>query len=111
MQYFYNNEGQKKIKHRISLAYLNKQNEFYELENLLTYYFNENINFNSEMLYSYEQSRFNNIITQLEVNTNSKLNWMFSHAYQNDEYGKYSFIGTRANYIATPNSHIFAWDL
>ena len=78
VQYFYNNEGQKKIKHRISLAYLNKQNEFYELENLLTYYFNENINFNSEMLYSYEQSRFNNIITQLEVNTNSKLNWMFS---------------------------------
>lgn len=70
VQYFYNNEGQKKLKHRISLDYLNKQNEFYELENLLTYYFNENINLNSEVLYSYEQSRFTNVISQIEVNTN-----------------------------------------
>ncbi|EAK8625616.1 LPS-assembly protein LptD [Campylobacter jejuni] len=107
VQYFYNNEGQKKLKHRISLDYLNKQNEFYELQNLLTYYFNENINLNSEVLYSYEQSRFTNVISQIEVNTNSKFNWMFSHAYQNDEYGKYSFIGTRANYIATPNYNLF----
>ncbi|TKX32806.1 LPS-assembly protein LptD [Campylobacter aviculae] len=106
-QYFYNTSGQKKIKHKINLEYLKEKNNFDELKNLFTYYYSENIDFNSEIIYSYIQQHFTNIINQIEFNTNSNFNWNFSHAYQNNEYGKYNFIGTRANYIATPNYNLF----
>lgn len=107
VQYFYNDNAQKKIKHRFNIDYLNGKGEFDELENLFTYYYNENINFNNELVYSYQQNRFTNILSQFSLDTNFKANWEFSHAYQNDKYGKYSFIGTRLNYIATPNYNLF----
>lgn len=107
VQYFYNNEGQKKIKHRFNIDYLNKRGNFDEISNLISYYYNNNISFNNEIIYSDIQDRFTNIISQMEIKPNSKFNWSFSHAYQNDEYGKYSFIGTRTNYLASANYHLF----
>lgn len=105
-QYFYNNQGQKKLKHRLSTSYLTKEGDFDETSNLMTYYYNENIRLNSEVVYSGVQGRFSNVLSQIETDFN-KLNWNFSHAYQNDEYGKYSFIGTHANYNLTANYNLF----
>ncbi|TKX31803.1 LPS-assembly protein LptD [Campylobacter estrildidarum] len=107
VQYFYNELGQKKLKHKFNLEYLNKKQHFDELKNLLTYYYNDYINFNNETFYSYEKQKFTNVINQIEFSTNFDFNWNFSHAYQNNEYGKYNFIGTRANYIVTPNYNLF----
>ena len=106
-QYFYNQQGQKKLKHRLSTNYLSKKGDFEELRNLLTYYYNEDIRFNSEVIYSDLQKRFSNVLSQFEIDLNPKFSWDFSHDYQNDEYGKYSFIGTRANYNLTPHYNLF----
>lgn len=107
VQYFYNENGEKKIKHRIDLTYLNHKDKFEDLKNLLTYYYNDNITLNNEITYSYLDNRFSNILTQAQIQLDPKFQMDFSHAYQNDEYGKYSFIGTRANYTITPNYNLF----
>ena len=108
VQYFYNDNAEKKLKHRINLKYLSKKGDFDELNNLLTYYFNDNINFNNEVYYAFTRDKFESVISQLNMSLNSKLNWEFSHTYQNDEHGKYSFIGTRGNFFANANYNLFA---
>ncbi|MBK1973183.1 LPS-assembly protein LptD [Campylobacter sp. TTU-622] len=107
VQYFYNQLGEKKIKHRFNINYLNRQDKFDKIENLFTYYYNDYINFNNEIKYSYLQNRFSKILNQLQTSVIPKFNWNFSHAYQNDEYGKYSFISTQANYKFNQNYYIF----
>ncbi|MCX2682519.1 LPS-assembly protein LptD [Campylobacter sp. MIT 21-1685] len=107
VQYFYNKKAQKKLKHRFNIDYLDKKGQFDKLENLLTYYFNENAYLNNELVYSYQENRFTNIISQLSLNIDFKADLEFSHAYQNDKYGKYSFIGTRTNYRASANYNLF----
>lgn len=106
-QYFYDDEGQKRLKHRLSTNYLSKEGELEEFRNLTTYYYNENVHLNNEVVYSDLQNRFTNVLSQIELRFNPKFNWIFSHAYQNDEYGKYSFIGTRASYALNVNYHFF----
>ncbi|MBZ7940588.1 MULTISPECIES: LPS-assembly protein LptD [Campylobacter] len=107
IQYFYNDLGQKKIKHKFNLEYLNKKQHFNQLKNLITYYYNDYINLSNETFYSYREQRFTNVINQIELSSNFDFNLNFSHAYQNNEYGKYNFIGTHANYIITPNYNLF----
>lgn len=108
VQYFYNENGEKKLKNRIEVSYLSRRDEFEETKNLITYYYNENISFNNEVTYSHLDTRFSNVLSQIELGLNPELNWEFSHAYQNDEYGKYSFIGTRANYYLNANYNFFS---
>ena len=108
VQYFYNENGEKKLKNRIEVSYLSRRDEFEESKNLITYYYNENISFNNEAIYSHLDTRFSNVLSQIELGLNPELNWEFSHAYQNDEYGKYSFIGTRANYYLNANYNFFS---
>ncbi|WP_348518994.1 LPS-assembly protein LptD [Campylobacter sp. CCS1377] len=107
VQYFYNAQGQKKLKHRLGLNYYNDRDRLGSVDNILTYYFNENISLNNESRYSQIQGRFDKVLSQLEFSTQN-LNWTFSHAYRNDIDGKYSFIGTRADYIYNYNYKIFS---
>lgn len=107
IQYFYNAQGEKKIKYRLDVDYLNKKNSFGDLENLISYYFNDNISLSNKIKYSQTEHRFNNIISQIDFTINDSLNWNFSHAYENDAYGKYSFISTRANYNINANYNLF----
>ncbi|KAA8604280.1 MULTISPECIES: LPS-assembly protein LptD [unclassified Campylobacter] len=106
-QYFYNDFGEKKIKHRLHVNYLTTINKFEDLTNLLTYYYNDNFRFNSEVTYSYETNHFDYVVTQFQLEFNPVYNLNFSHAYQNDEYGKYSFIGTNTNIELNKNYILF----
>ncbi len=106
-EYFYNQQGEKKLKHRFSTNYLSDEGKLDEIQNLLTYYYNDNMRLNSEVVYSDLQSRFSNVLSQFEIDFNPKFGLDFSHAYQNDEFGKYSFIGTSANYKLNANYNLF----
>ena len=107
VQYFYDESGEKRLKQRVDLSYLNPEEKVEDLKNLLSYYHNENITLSNEIIYSYLDKRFSNVLTQVQIQIKPRFNLDFSHAYQNDAYGKYSFIGTRANHLATPNYNIF----
>ncbi len=106
-QFFYNEMGEKKLKHHFDINYLSKRGYFDETTNLLTYYFNSNLRFNNEVIYSNAKDRFSNVLNQAEIDLNSKFRLDFSHAYQNDEYGKYNFIGTRASVNINKNYNTY----
>lgn len=107
VQYFYNNLGEKKIKHRFNTIYNDKLNKFQSSENSITYYYNDIINFNNDVKYSYMQNRFSKIITQANVEL-EKMNFLFTHAYENnDDIGKNSFISTKVNYNINRNYNLF----
>lgn len=119
VQFFYNTNGEKKLKHRLNVNYNTVTMEFNQLQNLTQYFFSQNISLGNETTYSNEQRRFTKSLSQLEISSN-KFNLTFSHAYKYDdsEYiiqeiptQKHNFIGTRADYTHNINYKFFsgAW--
>ncbi len=110
VQYFYNQKGEKKIKHRLNISYNSETFSPLAFNNMLAYFFNENISISNEVEYSYEQDRFTKSLTYLDLNLKD-LRFAFSHAYKYDTqqinttniFPKYSFIGARADYNINSN--------
>lgn len=111
VQYFYNQDGEKKLKHRVNVNYDAKEFYFLGLENLAQYFFNDNISIRNEVSYSKNQKRFTKSLSSLEINT-QKFNFNLSHAYKYDStealnqdklFQKHNFIGANADYTYNIN--------
>ncbi|TQR43060.1 LPS-assembly protein LptD [Campylobacter sp. MIT 12-8780] len=111
-QYFYNKEAEKKLKHRLNFNYDTKTQKFTDFQNLMQYFFAENFSVSNEAEYSYSQTRFTKVISQIDMNL-QKFNFNFTHAYKNDASEnltstKHSFIGARVDYSPNINYKLFS---
>ncbi|TQR31948.1 LPS-assembly protein LptD [Campylobacter sp. MIT 99-7217] len=119
VQYFYNNKGEKKFKHRLNVNYDIDITSWDKLNNLVEYYLSQNITLSNEAEYSYIQRRFVKVLSGIDIDFN-RFNLNFSHAYKYDsdlsvrqngvisQAPKYSFIGTQANYSYNANFNFFS---
>lgn len=132
VQYFYNDEGEKKLKHRLNLNYDTKKLDFLGFENLAQYFFNDTFSIRNELSYSKEQERISKSLSSLELYAKS-FNLNLSHAYKYDLteainqekiIQKHNFIGFSADYtyninykfvsgvwFDTQRAHLNAWEI
>lgn len=118
-QYFYNDAGKKRFKHRFNINYDIDNTSWDKLNNLVAYYFSDTVSLSNEAEYSYKQRRFIKVLNELNVRLDS-LDLSFSHAYKHDEEisafqdnrlvqgPKYNFIGSRLNYAYNANYNFFS---
>lgn len=132
VQYFYNTQGKKKLKHRLNFNYDVKTFTFLGFENLTQYFFNDYFTMRNEVSYLQNQKRVTKSISSLEVNAR-QFNFNLLHAYKYDlieainqekAMQKYNFIGANANYtyninykfvsgvwFDTQRAHLNAWEV
>lgn len=107
VQYFYNDKGQKKFKHRLNLNYDTKNNRFNYTNNLVEYYFSHNISMSNELQYSQIFHRLEKSLTGLNLQ-NRYLSLDILHAYtHNTDNGKRNFISTSLSYSPVVNYTLF----
>ena len=132
VQYFYDEKGEKKIKHRLNVSYNSETLSPLAFDNLVQYFFNDDISISNELEYSYEQDRFIKSLSYLDLKLKD-FRFNFSHAYKydaqyinsvNNIVPKYSFIAARADYnlnsnyklisgilFDTQRAHINSWEI
>lgn len=114
VQYFYNENGDKKLKHRFNIYYDIDRSKMQSFVNMAEYFFNDDISLSNEAMYSYTQKRFTKSISTVNASV-QKFDFDFIHAYRfdEDELGakKRNFISTKANYELNTNYKLFsgAW--
>ena len=116
VQYFYNAQGEKKLKQRINIGYDIDTFEFSQLKHLVQYFFNGSASLSNESTFSRTQDRWTKSISSLEV-AMRKFNLNLSHAYKYDiiedenfawQMQKNSFIGVSADYTHNINYKFIA---
>lgn len=114
LQYFYNEAGDKKLKHRLNLSYNTDTFSLDNVNNLIQYYFDDDISISNEAQYSHELGRFTKSLTYVDIYANY-FSFTLSHAYKygagyssstntsNSYIAQYSFIGANASYDLNAN--------
>lgn len=116
VQFFYDDEGKKKFKHRTNINYDVDNTRFSNFNNLIEYFHNENISMSNEIEYSYVQKKFTKSLSQVNLNLDQRLFYNLSHAYKVDERlaseqnskTKYSFVGAQLKVLYAQNVQLFA---
>ena len=107
IQFFYNKKGEKKIKHRLNINYDIKNNNIKYIDNLVEYYFNNDIYINNESRFTSNFDKIEKSLTELKFNFKNidfNIFYAYKHSKSND---KASFVSTNFNYILNNNYSFF----
>lgn len=111
VQFFYNDEGEKKFKHRVNLGYDTDKFKLRDIKNLVQYFFTNSVSISNEATYSRDQERFTKSISSFEIALR-KFNLNISHAYKYDvleavaqekAVQKHNFFGMSADFTYNIN--------
>lgn len=98
-QYFYNQRGEKKVKHKLAQTFNfdNNSYKYGKLENELSYFLHDRMYAKSDIWYSFANSRFEKVQTSLYYNDDKYLLDLI-HTYTNETRGnKENFITAEAS--------------
>lgn len=110
VQYFYNKNAQKRLKHQFSSDYNVDLSKLQGFNNKLEYFFNDNFILSNDTLYSYTKKRFTKVVSSMRLRLKD-FSFNLTHAYLNDKNllaDKYSFISTRMNYTLDTSYKFFS---
>ncbi len=98
-QYFYNNKGQKKLKHELKQSF-NFDNDSYrygDLENEISYFVNDEFYVKNDLYYSFKNSRFSKIQTAMHYDDDKYLfDLIYTKAHE-DKKEKRDFLIAKAS--------------
>lgn len=109
VQFFYNDAGEKKIRHQVQAKYLLEPGKDHnvDLENELAYFYNEYLSLSNEFNYSGELKKFDKVFSELKFEANGFAT-SINHSYRVYDGKRYNYLGTHINYKFDNNYELFA---
>lgn len=108
LQYFYDKNGYKKLRHLIGIKYL-LENKYKDVDyiNELTYFLNEDFYLSNELEYDGKKDSFNKVFSELGY-SDAKIKLALAHSYRLYEDKKYNYLGAKFKYKLNTNYEFFS---